>query len=274
MNTIQFFLRPARLIIVKTRRSASWIHSYFDHVMTKQDRHKKTDVNLMTSLHFLCSLLGKNIAGTFFTNHVHGDDVSTWPNHYKTRREFLRVCNVLDGKRLASIMKRECSPNSTSSLISYTRATIECLERSDDAAICISGGVFNAGKLTWLARGAALEVVNTKNGFRKAAWRFGRTLKSQRAVCITSVAECPMEDGAKKLVVGLKDMSGRNTGMVCLFDPYVSRVVKAIEIPYPVTVVQAVSSAGGVGAHRHSFRWVSRQSIHVGELKTKMAYCT
>ena len=125
----------------------------------------------------------------------------------------------------------------------------------DDAGTCIPGGIFNAGRLTWLARGASLEMVNTKNGSRQAAWRFGWTPKTQGAVCISSVAEFPMEDGVK-LVVSLRDLSGRNTGMICLFDPCISRVVKAIEIPFAVTVVQAVRSAGGAAVPRHAFRLV------------------
>ena len=156
-----------------------------------------------------------------------------------------------------TVMKRECAPNATSSVISYSSASLECLERSDgvdDSATRISGGIFNAGKLTWLARGASLEVVTTKNGSRQAAWRFGWSPKSQRAVCITSVAEFPMEDGVK-LVVGLRYLSNRNAGMICLFDPYISRVVKAIEVPFAVTVVHTVRTSGGATASsRHAFR--------------------
>ena len=154
-------------------------------------------------------------------------------------------------------MKRECTPNSTSPLISYCNATIECLERpiaSEDTDSRISGRAFHGGKLSWLARGACLEVVNTITGFRRAAWRFGWNENGARSVCITSVAEFPMEDGMK-LVVGLKNTSGALPGMVCLFDPFVSRVIKAIEIPYPVTVVETITSSGGAGAPPHAHRY-------------------
>jgi len=33
-------------------------------------------------------------------------------------------------------------------------------------------------------------------------------------------------------------------------------VIKAIEIPYPVTVVECVTSAGGAQASPHAFRFV------------------
>lgn len=156
-------------------------------------------------------------------------------------------------------MKRECSPDSTSPLISYCNATIECLERptaAEDADSRISGQVFYGGKLSWLARGSSLEVVSTDTGFRRAAWRFGWNMNtnSSRPVCITSVTEFLMENEVK-LVVGLKDSSGSLPGMICLFDPFVSRVIKAVEIPYPVTTVETITSSGGAGAPAHCLRY-------------------
>ena len=154
-------------------------------------------------------------------------------------------------------MKRECTPNSTLPLIPFCNATIECLERptaAEDSDSRISGKVFHGGKLSWLARGSSLEVVNTDTGFRRAAWRFGWTTSGSRPVCITSVTECLMEDSVK-LVVGLKDSSSSSPGMICLFDPFLSRVIKAIEIPYPVTVVETITSSGGAGAPPHPLRY-------------------
>ena len=136
--------------------------------------------------------------------------------------------------------------------------TVECLERPnvpDDTESYISGGVLRGGKLAWLARGATLEVINTTNGSRQASWRFGCSSQQQRSVCISSVAELHMEDGAK-LLVGLKKLSSGSGGIVCIFDPFVSRVIKAIEIPYPVTVVEGVTGSGGAQAVPHALRLV------------------
>lgn len=144
-------------------------------------------------------------------------------------------------------MQGVLSPNGSSGLISYSSATIECLERSDlseDISSLISGSAFNNGKLAWLARGSSLEVVNTKSGLREAAWRFGWSSKEKRAVTISAVAAFPMGD-RDRLVVGLKDLSGGLPGMVCLFDPYVSRVIKAVVVPYPVTSLESIVGTGG-----------------------------
>ena len=156
-------------------------------------------------------------------------------------------------------MKRACSPNSITPLRCYSSVTIECLERPgvlDDTESYISGSVLRGGKLAWLVRGATLEVVNTVTGSRHASWRFGSNLQRQRSVCISSVNELHMEDGTK-LLVGVKDLSGTGGGIVCIFDPFVSRVIKAIEIPYPVTVVEGVTGSGGAEATPHALRSVS-----------------
>lgn len=147
-------------------------------------------------------------------------------------------------------MQRLLAPNYTSTLQSYSDSTIECLERSDvadDSTALITGSTFANGKLAWLARGSALEVVDTKTGQRSAAWRFGWSLKQKHSVTITSVVAFPMGQ-THRLVVGLKDLSGSLPGMVCLFDPSVSRVIKAVVIPYPVTSLESVATGGGADA--------------------------
>lgn len=147
-------------------------------------------------------------------------------------------------------MQRLLAPNCTSSLKSYSNSTLECLERpevAEDSTTLISGSVFANGKLAWLARGSALEVVDAKTGQRTAAWRFGWSAGQKRAVTISCVAAFPM-DHTDRLVVGLQDLSGSLPGMVCLFDPHVSRVIKAVVMPYPVTSLETVLTRGGADA--------------------------
>ena len=156
------------------------------------------------------------------------------------------------------MMNRAFSANSITPLRYYSSVTIECLERpdpQDDTESFISGSVLRGGKLAWLVRGATLEVVDTKTGSRQASWRFGSSLKQQRPVCISSVSELRTDDGVK-LLVGLKDLTGAGGGIVCIFDPFVSRVIKAIEVPYPVTVVESVTGSGGAHASPHALRLV------------------
>lgn len=156
------------------------------------------------------------------------------------------------------VMKRGCSPNTITSL-NYSSVTIECLERPDvldDTESYISGSVLRGGNLAWLVRGATLEVINTSTGSRQASYRFGWSPNQQRSVRISSVSELHVEDGTK-LLVGLKDLSGGGGGIVCIFDPLVSRVIKAIDVPYPVTVVEGVTGSGGAQASPHAFRFVA-----------------
>ena len=160
-------------------------------------------------------------------------------------------------------MKRTCSPNSLTSL-NYSIVTTEGLERPeavDDTQSYISGGVLGAGRLAWLARGATLEVINTISGVRQACCRFGWSPHQQRFVSISSVSELYIEDGTK-LLVGLKDLSSGGGGILCIVDPVLSRVIKAIEVPYPVTVVESVTGSGGAQASPHALRLVTLDSLY------------
>ncbi|CAH3037704.1 unnamed protein product [Porites lobata] len=172
-------------------------------------------------------------------------------------------------------MKRVCSPNSVMPLRSYSSVTLECLERpevADDTESYISGGVLRGGKLAWLARGASLEVINTTTGSRQASWRFGCGIQQQRSVCISSVQELYMEDGPK-LLVGLKGLSSGSGGVVCIFDPFVSRVIKAIEIPYPVTVVEGVTGSGGAQASPHVLSQQLKLFFGIAAVGTEQGHC-
>ena len=58
------------------------------------------------------------------------------------------------------------------------------------------------------------------------------------------------------LLVGLQNMAG-SSGMVCLFDPMLSRVIKAIEFPRAVTTLECLTTSGGANAPQHSIRYFS-----------------
>ncbi|XP_078375377.1 protein ELYS-like isoform X3 [Oculina patagonica] len=171
-------------------------------------------------------------------------------------------------------MKRGCSPNTITSL-NYSSVTIECLERPDvldDTESYISGSVLRGGNLAWLVRGATLEVINTSTGSRQASYRFGWSPNQQRSVRISSVSELHVEDGTK-LLVGLKDLSGGGGGIVCIFDPLVSRVIKAIDVPYPVTVVEGVTGSGGAQASPHAFSPQLKLLFGITAIGTEQGHC-
>ncbi|XP_019614124.1 PREDICTED: protein ELYS-like [Branchiostoma belcheri] len=143
------------------------------------------------------------------------------------------------------MVKQVQSPSSTSTLVQYSPATIECLESGatrGDQGTPIFGAVCTGGQWAWLARGASLEVVNTQTGTRQGAWCFGKTQKDPM-VSISCVQEYEYQKSVK-LVVGLQTGSGR--GMVCLLDPNISKVIKAVDIPHKVTSVEPITNAGGI----------------------------
>ncbi|XP_078697453.1 protein ELYS-like [Branchiostoma floridae x Branchiostoma belcheri] len=143
------------------------------------------------------------------------------------------------------MVKQVQSPSSTSALVQYSPATVECLESGavrGDQGTPIFGAVCTGGQWAWLARGASLEVVNTQTGARQGAWCFGKTQKDPM-VSISCVQEYEYQKSVK-LVVGLQTGSGR--GMVCLLDPNISKVIKAVDIPHKVTSVEPITNAGGI----------------------------
>ncbi|PFX23473.1 Protein ELYS [Stylophora pistillata] len=171
-------------------------------------------------------------------------------------------------------MKRTCSPDSITPL-NYSIVTTEGLERPDfvnDSQSYILGGVLGAGKLAWLARGATLEVINTLNGERQACCRFGWGPTRQRFLSISSVSEFHIEDGTK-LLVGLKDLSSGGAGVLVIFDPLLSRVIKAIEVPYPVTVVESVTGSGGAQAAPHALSPQLRLLFGIAAVGTEQGHC-
>ncbi|KAK2553031.1 Protein ELYS [Acropora cervicornis] len=173
------------------------------------------------------------------------------------------------------MMNRAFSANSITPLRYYSSVTIECLERpdpQDDTESFISGSVLRGGKLAWLVRGATLEVVDTKTGSRQASWRFGSSLKQQRPVSISSLSELRTDDGVK-LLVGLKDLTGAGGGIVCIFDPFLSRVIKAIEVPYPVTVVESVTGSGGAHASPHALSLQLKLLFGIAAVGTEQGHC-
>ncbi|CAB3993861.1 ELYS-like, partial [Paramuricea clavata] len=148
---------------------------------------------------------------------------------------------------------REIEPTKTSSLKLYSSSTIECLERlegSDEVSTRIFGKSSRCGKYSWLVRGSALEVINPTSGQRLSAWRFGWSSSKKLSFSINCVEELPTPDSLY-LLVGLQNMAG-SSGMVCLFDPVLSRVIKAIEFPRAVTTLECLTTSGGANAPQHS----------------------
>ncbi|XP_070561837.1 protein ELYS-like [Ptychodera flava] len=139
-------------------------------------------------------------------------------------------------------MKTEQIPNHTSKLVAYDNAVIKALE-SDVGDIdneTIFGGTCKDGKWTWLVRGQSLEVIHTSTGERQAAWCFG----DEKKVTVSCVKEYSFNN-CTKLLVGLKLGS---EGMLCVFDPSVSKVTIAVSIPHKVSSIEPITNVGGIRA--------------------------
>ena len=89
------------------------------------------------------------------------------------------------------------------------------------------------GKWGWLARNSNLEIIDTSDGSRTSAFCFGHSTGTTD-ISITCVKEYEYK-GSSKLAVGLKTQN--NEGMLCVFDPRVSRVVMAVDIPHVVCIL-------------------------------------
>ncbi|XP_046849987.1 protein ELYS-like isoform X2 [Xenia sp. Carnegie-2017] len=148
---------------------------------------------------------------------------------------------------------REIQPTQTSKLKLYSSSTVECLERLEgngDTARRICGKSSRCGRYSWLFRGSALEVINPVSGCRLSAWRFGWSVGKKLSLVISCAIEYPTSNGIY-ILVGLQNVTV-NTGMLCVFDPVLSRVIKAIELPRSITFIEYLTTSGGVNAPHHS----------------------
>ncbi|XP_013406117.1 protein ELYS-like [Lingula anatina] len=140
---------------------------------------------------------------------------------------------------------KDIPANFTSALVPFAAASLDCLENGrssaneDPSQSCILSGVMKSGRLAWIARGDALEVINIATGARKAAWKFGALLQEERNPTITCVAEYSYAN-APKLLIGLE--TGAHAGMLCMFDVKTSKVVKAVDFMHKVTAVEPVTN--------------------------------
>ncbi|KAL4221649.1 Protein ELYS [Mactra antiquata] len=130
------------------------------------------------------------------------------------------------------------TPHQISNVKSFHPSTIISLEDQPAGSFC---GFSNDGKVGWIVRGSLLEVIKISSCERLAAWKFGQIIGDVHTN-ITCVKEFRFGQ-SRKLLVGVCNAS--STGLLCLFDVSLSKVVKAIEIPQPVTEVGLVSTSTG-----------------------------
>ncbi|XP_035748123.1 protein ELYS isoform X1 [Egretta garzetta] len=151
---------------------------------------------------------------------------------------------------------RDLTARLTSSLLRFPEVTLQALgedERTLDSLLC---GKFSGGRngLAWLARGPQLEVVKAVTGERLSAYRFRGVNDQPPTVRVVKEFSWQKRTG---LLVGLEEAEG---SILCLYDPGISRVVKAVVLPGRVTAIEPITNHGGASVstqHLHqSLRWL------------------
>ncbi|XP_053378643.1 protein ELYS-like [Mercenaria mercenaria] len=130
--------------------------------------------------------------------------------------------------KLGVKMRPGIEPHHVSAVKPFQPSTLACLEDQPAGAF---SGVSKDGKSGWIVRGALLEVVDVSSGKRLAAWQFGRILSDEHTN-VTCVEEFGVGQ-TLKLLVGVCNASP--VGLLCVFDVSLSKVIKAVEIPHPVS---------------------------------------
>ncbi|XP_078720621.1 protein ELYS isoform X1 [Lampetra fluviatilis] len=122
--------------------------------------------------------------------------------------------------------------------------------------------------VSWLARGAVLEVLSPRSGQRLSAYCFSGPSGELAVSTVKGLTWA----GGRYLLVGLENAQRHEgvagiggeesdcSGIVCLYDLGTSRVTRAIEVPGRVKALEVVSSSGGADAstqHLHQdLRWL------------------
>nr|CAB3220657.1 protein ELYS-like [Phallusia mammillata] len=114
-------------------------------------------------------------------------------------------------------------------------------------------GGYLGGKLCWLAKGASLKIVN--HGSKHAVC--SHIFSHYNEDLFVKVTSCKRYD-SNTLIVGLRTEEER--GIVCIFSLFKNKILKSIELPYPVTCLEVVLHEGGVNRRSKAFaqnlRWL------------------
>ncbi|CAG9823287.1 unnamed protein product [Phaedon cochleariae] len=100
------------------------------------------------------------------------------------------------------------------------------------------GGIFQDSRHVWHAKGASLEVRDTRTGCKVGAWMFGSILKDSntKIVCVEEISR--PYGRLSLLAVGLDcTISG---GIICFFDVFSSKVVRAIQINEKISALHII----------------------------------
>ena len=139
---------------------------------------------------------------------------------------------------------KELCPNRKSDLKPFSVSVQECLDSSEDQDVG-KAQITDTGKVSFISKGSSLEVVNLQNGQRNASFSFSGVNKKYKVSCF-----CVYKN---KYLVGLSNYNqNQQNGLLCVYDSGVSRVVKAIELPWNPSSICLLKEHGGAG-DKHNF---------------------
>lgn len=97
---------------------------------------------------------------------------------------------------------------------------------------CLAG-IFSSFTHSWLACGPQLFIINNSDGSLLCSWTFGE--QSPEQFDITCAVELQMEGCSIPLLV--LGISSENTNQICFFNPNTRKIIRAIDISYPVRIL-------------------------------------
>lgn len=97
------------------------------------------------------------------------------------------------------------------------------------------GGILSDTRHVWQAKGPYLEIRDTKRGSKVGSWTFGCILRDSNTK-IVDVKELQKSSGKLALLAVALDcaISG---GIICLFNIFSSKVIRAIQIKKKVNII-------------------------------------
>ncbi|KAK7496763.1 hypothetical protein BaRGS_00011972, partial [Batillaria attramentaria] len=163
-------------------------------------------------------------------------------------------------------MRLDLQPDGASELLPFQACCLKALDSVEFANAHAS--VSEDGSLTWIFKGAVLEVISATTGLRVASLQVAQQLRDEQAT-VACVCEFRCQ-GRARLLVGINGAAEQ--GMVVLLDVASSMVVKAMQIPQQVTCLESVLRYGGSNVPRWALSEQLRQFYGVVAVGTDGGY--
>ena len=146
---------------------------------------------------------------------------------------------------------KELVPNKKSLLIPFAASVQESLDKIDldkDKLHMADGCIFEDGKFACISKGSVVEILNVKTGLRTSACDFTTSDEKLIVTCFK-----PFKS---KLMIGLRCGDNPRNGVICIYDPGISRVTKTIKLPTVPISIAVIREFGGASYETSLFRYM------------------